>query len=148
MRWVLTGLSCFLILGIFWDYWWFVLNPAYGWRGHRRERVPWHPRWYGSWINLDHALGLAVLLLLCSCGQWLLGEQYRRWLVCQCVNFVCVTLLLVAVAPVYHRWRRAQGTTGPLYPLASLPLQLLQGLHRLPMYGGNKATIGPTLLIG
>ncbi len=39
--------AAFLVL--FWiieDFLWFVLNPAYGLRGFRRSRIPWHA---GSW---------------------------------------------------------------------------------------------------
>jgi hypothetical protein len=101
-RWTLTGLTAFLVLGIFWDYWWFVLNPDFGWRGHNRHQVPWHPRWYGKWLNLDHLLGVCVLFSLSLMGHFIAGERYRRWVQCQFVVFVCGThsFLQVSSLPV------------------------------------------------
>lgn len=61
----------FMIL--FWvleDFLWFVLNPAFGIRGFRRERIWWHaPSWW--WIMpRDYWLfaPLGVLLYVCSWG--------------------------------------------------------------------------------
>lgn len=46
--WVLelTVLSCFFHYVAFWDFYWFVLNPYYGWKRFMRGNI-W---WFQSWI--------------------------------------------------------------------------------------------------
>jgi hypothetical protein len=43
-------------LMLFWvveDFLWFIINPHYGWRRYREQKITWHPRWFLG-IPVDH----------------------------------------------------------------------------------------------
>jgi hypothetical protein len=45
-------LECLLVGSLFavWeieDFFWFVLNPEYGLKNFKPEKIPWHPNWWG-----------------------------------------------------------------------------------------------------
>jgi hypothetical protein len=53
-------------LAMFWiieDFFWFVLNPAYGVRRFRRDQIPWHKKWVGP-VPTDYVVFLGVGLAL------------------------------------------------------------------------------------
>jgi hypothetical protein len=42
-----TVLSLYMAFNIVWDFLWFVLNPAFGWKCYTRENIWWFQRWLG-----------------------------------------------------------------------------------------------------
>ncbi len=65
----LRVLSLFSIMTIFWDFLWFLLNPAYGWRRFARRDVWWYGHWIGPFPT-DYWLGALVSLLLWMARGW------------------------------------------------------------------------------
>lgn len=118
---VFAGLCVFgcatnlLLQGIFWDYWWFVFNPDFTAKGHNRDQVPWHPRWFGKWINTDHVVGLIGSLCVGIAGQLLYGSLFGHWFLIQFVAMGSATVTFIVVSPLYHTWRRNMKNGGPLY---------------------------------
>jgi hypothetical protein len=106
-----------IMAGLFWDWWWFILNPDYTWRGHRKSRVPWHPRWIGEYVNADHVVAFVGATAIAIIGYFTAEpELLTKWYPTQIVVLLVATGMLVAVAPMYHRWRKAMGNGGPRYP--------------------------------
>jgi len=61
-------LGCILVFWIAEDFFWFVLNPAFGLARFSPENIPWHIHWWGMaptdyWVFL----GIAVALFALSC---------------------------------------------------------------------------------
>jgi hypothetical protein len=87
-----------------WDLLWFVLNPAYGWRRFRRERVWWHRVWIGR-VPLDYILALVASLSVAAAADRLPGGRtVFRDQVLLLGAFAVLTLLATALAPAYRRW--------------------------------------------
>ncbi len=70
-RWT-WALECEVLgsLMLFWvveDFFWFIINPHFGWRRYRKQEVTWHPRWFLG-IPADHwgMIALSVLFLAWS----------------------------------------------------------------------------------
>ncbi len=70
VEWSLTGeieaLSSYLLLGVFWDYLWFVWNPYYGVKKFNPQSIEWHQKWVGPLprgyiVGIGLSLGLTVL---------------------------------------------------------------------------------------
>jgi hypothetical protein len=51
-----------------WDFLWFLLNPAYGWRRFRPGAVWWHARWLWR-LPLDYWIAAAASLALALVAQ-------------------------------------------------------------------------------
>ena len=49
------------------DFFWFVLNPAYGIRNFRKGKIPWHRGWWGPLPGFYWVL-LAVIIVLMYLG--------------------------------------------------------------------------------
>lgn len=53
-----------LLLWVVEDYLWFVLNPAWGWRSFRRERIWWHAGSWWGFMPRDYWLAVPIGLAL------------------------------------------------------------------------------------
>ena len=68
----LTVLAAWIAWSALWDFLWFLLNPAYGWRRFRPGTVWWHWRW--RWrLPLDYSVAVVASLVLA------LGGAARWW---------------------------------------------------------------------
>jgi hypothetical protein len=119
-------LATYFALAVFWDYLWFVLNPAYTVRRFRRGAVWWFS---GPWIwrfPLDYYVGLGL-----SCGlaalTWIEdgtpGQLYEHLgLILGCT---VLTAIAIVAAPLYHRWYRRMRRPGtddrPITPISPPP---------------------------
>jgi hypothetical protein len=60
-------ISFIVLLWLLEDFFWFVINPAYGWRAFRAEHIHWHRKtWWGImpreyWLSAPLGLTLYVL---------------------------------------------------------------------------------------
>jgi hypothetical protein len=57
-----------------WDFLWFLLNPAYGWRRFRRGNVWWHRRWLWR-LPLDYWVAVVVSMALALAAQLVQGAE-------------------------------------------------------------------------
>jgi len=99
---VLSTLASWMIV---WDFLWFLLNPAYGWRRFRSGNIWWHNRRWIWRLPLDYYAGIAASLAVAATGWFTTGnlsvlEQHIKTL----TGFVLLTLITLAIAPAYHRW--------------------------------------------
>ena len=63
-------------IAMFWvaeDFFWFILNPAFGWTKFAPSFVPWHHRWFLG-APTDYWLGLLVCAL---CGAFSVRPSVR-----------------------------------------------------------------------
>ncbi len=60
-------LSVFFQFAFVWDFLWFLLNPAYGWRRFGPGKIWWFKKWLGP-FPLDYYTGLAASLGLAATG--------------------------------------------------------------------------------
>jgi hypothetical protein len=42
------------------DFLWFIVNPAYGWKNFKKEKVAWHKQWWGPFPILYYCSILLV----------------------------------------------------------------------------------------
>lgn len=66
LREEIEAISAYLLLGIFWDYLWFVWNPHYGIKQFSPQYVGWHQKWIGPlprgyFVGVGLSLGLTGL---------------------------------------------------------------------------------------
>jgi hypothetical protein len=64
----LAVLAAWVSWAAVWDCLWFLLNPAYGWRGFRRGAVWWHSRWLWR-LPLDYWVAAVASLALATAAQ-------------------------------------------------------------------------------
>jgi hypothetical protein len=64
----LALLAAWIAWSAVWDFLWFLLNPAYGWRRFRPGNVWWHSRWLWR-LPLDYWVAGVASLLLALAGQ-------------------------------------------------------------------------------
>jgi len=67
-------LAIYMMFVVFWDFLWFVLNPAYSLRTFGRQTVWWHKKWWGKFPKDYYTTILIGLLLLLpealNSGNW------------------------------------------------------------------------------
>jgi hypothetical protein len=64
----LALLAAWVAWSALWDFLWFLLNPAYGWRRFRPGNVWWHSRWLWR-LPLDYWVAVVASLLLALAAQ-------------------------------------------------------------------------------
>jgi hypothetical protein len=69
----LALLAAWVSWSALWDFLWFLLNPAYGWRRFRRGRVWWHSRWLWR-LPLDYWVAVGASLALALAAQMVQAE--------------------------------------------------------------------------
>ena len=89
-----------------WDYYWFVLNPAYKGK-FKREYIWWHAKsyWVGGLFPVDYLFGIVISLGFAGGAAWLSGSfvhliDHQKLL----GGFAVYTVMLHIVAPFYRRW--------------------------------------------
>jgi hypothetical protein len=115
--WTLAGelraLATYFALAVFWDYLWFVLNPAYTVRRFERGRVWWFEVPWLWRFPRDYYTGIGLSIVLAALAGWAAGdaEPFRRhlWML---AGLVVLTGLVVLAAPLYHRWYRHMRRAG------------------------------------
>jgi len=110
----LTVLAAWVAWSALWDFLWFLLNPAYGWRRFRPGAVWWHSRW--RWrLPLDYSLAAGASLALALVAQALvwggayggaagIGPLTAQALLLAC--FVAWAAVIGLVSPLYARLHR------------------------------------------
>ena len=57
---------------LFWvleDFFWFIINPHYGWKRYRQQEIAWHPKWF--WIlPADHWVMILLGFVLLSWAHY------------------------------------------------------------------------------
>jgi hypothetical protein len=106
--WSWTGeirmLSSYLVWNVTWDFLWFVLNPAYGWRRFRKGEIWWHKVWLGR-LPVDYVNALVLSFVLVAMPFCLRGNS--RVLVEHALfvaGMAALTLVCGLAAPAYRRW--------------------------------------------
>ncbi len=64
----LAVLAAWIAWSAVWDFLWFLLNPAYGWRRFRAGSVWWHSRWLWR-LPLDYWVAVIASLVLALAAQ-------------------------------------------------------------------------------
>ena len=67
-------LAAWVAWSALWDFLWFLLNPAYGWRRFRPGNVWWHSRWLWR-LPLDYWVAVVASLLLAVAAQLVAGGE-------------------------------------------------------------------------
>lgn len=89
-----------------WDYYWFVLNPAY-YRKFKRVDVWWHKKshWIGKRFPIDYLVSLMASVGFAAGAAAFSGENSLLFShLATLVGFGMYTVLLRLAAPSYHRW--------------------------------------------
>lgn len=108
----LALLAAWVSWSALWDFLWFLLNPAYGWRRFRPGSVWWHSRWLWGlpldyWVAVVVSLGLALAAQLVQGAGAGGGGASSAGL----APLVAQALLLV----VFAAWALLSGLASPLY---------------------------------
>ena len=110
----LALLAAWVSWSALWDFLWFLLNPAYGWRRFRRGNVWWHSRWLWR-LPLDYSVAVVLSLVLALAAQLVVdgtpGGEAAAAGPGGLAPLAAQALLLVAFAA----WALAAGLLSPLY---------------------------------
>jgi len=91
-----------------WDYLWFVLNPDYGARGFRKNRVWWYARshWIFGLFPLEYALSVALSLKLALAAAYFAGDWgiFTGHLALLGLMAPLLALAILVLGPRYRRW--------------------------------------------
>jgi len=84
----------FLLLSVFWDLLWFVLNPYYGIKRLKKEYVYWHKQWIFG-MPIDYVRGVIISFVI-ACLSYPLGTI--KWALAFFVFAVGTTLVVTVVS--------------------------------------------------
>ena len=106
----LALLAAWVSWSALWDFLWFLLNPAYGWRRFRRGNVWWHRRWLWR-LPLDYWVAVVVSLALALAAQLVRGVEAGPDPSAGLSPLAAQALLLA----VFAAWAVLNGLASPLY---------------------------------
>jgi hypothetical protein len=87
-----------------WDFWWFLLNPAFGWKRFRPENVWWHKRWVAR-MPIDYYRAFVAAFAIALGARWLVGDfRVLVQIAIEASGMVLLTLIVFPLAPLYRRW--------------------------------------------
>jgi hypothetical protein len=108
----LALLAAWIAWSALWDFLWFLLNPAYGWRRFRPGNVWWHSRWLWR-LPLDYSVAVAASLVLALAAQIVVwGEPAGDASASGRLAPLAAQALLLAAFAV---WALLAGLVAPLY---------------------------------
>jgi hypothetical protein len=107
----LALLAAWVAWSALWDFLWFLLNPAYGWRRFRRGNVWWHSRWLWR-LPLDYWVAVVVSLALALAAQLVRAEAGGGGASTAGLSPLAAQALLLAV---FAAWAVLNGLASPLY---------------------------------
>jgi hypothetical protein len=115
--WTLEGellaVGTYFALAVFWDYLWFVLNPAYTVQRFKRGNVWWFEVPWIWRFPLDYYTGVGLSLVLAALASWAAGDwaplEHHAWTL---AGLILLTALAVLAAPLYHRYYRHMRRVG------------------------------------
>jgi hypothetical protein len=115
--WTLEGellvVGTYFALAVFWDYLWFVLNPAYTVRRFRRGNVWWFEVPWIWRFPLDYYTGVGLSFVFAGLASWAAGDwaplELHAWTI---AGLILLTALAVLAAPLYHRYYRHMRRAG------------------------------------
>ncbi len=102
----LEAWALFFLWCPFWDYFWFVLNPAFIGK-FKREHIWWHHKnpWVFGLFPSDYLMGALISIGFAFTATWLSGTnasiKNHLGLI---IGMVLYTFALQLAAPAYHRW--------------------------------------------
>jgi len=101
----LITLSDYFLLAVFWDFFWFILNPYYGLKNFKREKIWWHAqsRWLFGW-PLDYYSGILIALGLSYAASGMNSFMFNL------EACLIMTGLLAVLESTYHKlyWKLHQ----------------------------------------
>lgn len=116
VQWSVSGelivLARYFALAVLWDGLWFVLNPAYGMGGFRREKVWWHAKsyWVFGRFPIDYLVGWVISLALAFAASKLGASNAFIEQTLILAGLSVLTGLTIVFAPFYHCWHAAMRT--------------------------------------
>ena len=106
-------MGTYFALAVFWDYLWFVLNPAYTVQRFKRGNVWWFEVPWIWRFPLDYYTGVGLSFVLAALASWAAGDwaplEHHAWTV---AGLILLTALAVLAAPLYHRYYRHMRRAG------------------------------------
>jgi hypothetical protein len=103
----LAVLGVYFLLSVFWDYLWFVLNPAYTVHRFKRGNVWWFEVPWIWRFPIDYYNGVGLSVILVGGASLIDGDPellYRHlWTL---AGLIVLTGAAVLAAPLYWRWYR------------------------------------------
>ena len=100
-------IATYLVWNVTWDFLWFALNPAFGWRRFRKGEIWWHS---GTWIGrvpIDYVNATWLSVLVASLPWLVRGNASRlRHHAIYVATMLAMTVLATLAAPIYQRWYR------------------------------------------
>lgn len=93
-----------------WDYYWFVLNPAYEGK-FAKQHIWWHAksRWVFNLFPIDYLFGVVISLLFALSASLLAHDEFVSFFshcYLLCGWLVMTVLLYYVIAPHYKRWHK------------------------------------------
>lgn len=103
-------ISQYLLVAVYWDFLWFLINPHFGIRRFKQANIWWHRKWTLGMPN-DYIVGTAASAAVWLIAGWLYpgpGTGMEVWAM-MTGGVIGLTVLTFVVAELAYRVRRAQG---------------------------------------
>ena len=93
----LSTLGLIMTIAVIWDYLWFVLNPYFGYKNFRPEKIWWHAKskWFLGFPS-DFYSGILISIVLN-----VLGSNAKNYFI-QLGIFIGGTIIVIVLSPLYH----------------------------------------------
>jgi hypothetical protein len=112
----LALLAAWVSWSAIWDFLWFLLNPAYGWRRFRPGNVWWHGRWLWR-LPLDYWMAIVASLALALAAQLVQGggEGGAGGGAASAAGGLAPLAAQALLLVVFAGWALLNGLVSPLY---------------------------------
>lgn len=110
----LALLAAWVSWSALWDFLWFLLNPAYGWRRFRPGNVWWHRRWLWR-LPLDYWVAVGVSLALAGAAQLAWGGEAGGGGASSAGDGAAPLTAQALLLVVFAAWALLAGLASPLY---------------------------------
>ena len=104
-----TALSIYLAWAPLWDFMWFVLNPHWGLKNFKKDRVWWHAKswWVFGLFPADYPVSWLISVGLIFAADWRGYSDLLPSNLALLAYFLAYTFFTIFfVAPVYQKWYR------------------------------------------
>lgn len=99
-------LAFHMILVIYWDFLWFILNPHFTYKKFKQEHIPWYTdsTWI-AWFPVDYWYAIGLALSLVGLRFVMDGEDFiiDEFLL-TCIIGIITWIGLIFVSPLYHKF--------------------------------------------
>jgi len=100
-------LSSYFILVTSWDFLWFILNPDYGIKNFKKDKIWWFNKstWVFEIFPIDYLIAVVISFLVAFLNYKLTSNiYYLSYNLLFFISFLILIFVVILIAPAYHKW--------------------------------------------